>query len=183
MKCFNHPETDAVGTCQNCGKAGCHECLNEANDMLLCGGCFAAAVEEHARDVAEERSFLKKRIRNSWLMAGLGALLGLMIAFGDSSAEAGFFGQFLAFAVITYLAWATYWGAIGTRPRIEKWKSKMNFVLVLPLMGWLFAMLLYVGFVLELALLYGALGGGIRQYLQHKRALAELSAEEIALAA
>lgn len=183
MKCFNHPNTDAVGTCQKCGKAGCHECLNEVNEMLLCGGCYAVAVEEHARDVAEERAFLKKRIRNSWLLGTLGALLGLFIAFGDSFAGAGFLGQFFAFAVITYLVWATYWGAIGTRPKIEKMKSKMNFVLVLPVMGWIFAMFLYVGIVLEMALLYGALGGGIRQYLQHKRALAELSEQEVALAA
>lgn len=28
MKCYNHPDRDAVGTCVDCGKGLCQECMD-----------------------------------------------------------------------------------------------------------------------------------------------------------
>jgi len=36
MKCFNHPATDAVGVCAQCGRFGCTTCLTDVGNALLC---------------------------------------------------------------------------------------------------------------------------------------------------
>ncbi len=36
MKCFYHPETDAVGICKNCGKGLCMECTADLGNSLAC---------------------------------------------------------------------------------------------------------------------------------------------------
>ncbi len=38
MKCFNHPEREAVATCQKCGKGLCKECA-EKHTPCLCDSC------------------------------------------------------------------------------------------------------------------------------------------------
>jgi len=36
MKCFNHPDTDAVGICKNCNKGLCQDCLTEVENGIAC---------------------------------------------------------------------------------------------------------------------------------------------------
>ena len=36
MKCFNHEERDAVGTCKSCGKGICRECAVDMGKGLAC---------------------------------------------------------------------------------------------------------------------------------------------------
>jgi hypothetical protein len=44
MKCFYHPEIDAIGFCKSCGRAFCHGCGAEVFGVLYCrGGCEATA--------------------------------------------------------------------------------------------------------------------------------------------
>ena len=39
MKCYNHPERDAVGVCVGCGKAAvCKECAVEVDGKIYCAG-------------------------------------------------------------------------------------------------------------------------------------------------
>jgi hypothetical protein len=38
MKCFNHPEKDAVAICKNCNKGLCPECTAEVNNGIACKG-------------------------------------------------------------------------------------------------------------------------------------------------
>lgn len=42
MKCVNHPDTDAVGYCRNCGKALCANCRHEVRSVVYCEDCLAA---------------------------------------------------------------------------------------------------------------------------------------------
>lgn len=42
MKCYNHPETDATGTCASCGKATCSECGVQVQGAYVCRECLAA---------------------------------------------------------------------------------------------------------------------------------------------
>lgn len=39
MKCYNHPNVDAFGTCANCGKTICSVCALEANGKVVCRNC------------------------------------------------------------------------------------------------------------------------------------------------
>ncbi|MFZ4741418.1 MAG: hypothetical protein ACOYLE_09685 [Bacteroidales bacterium] len=36
MKCFNHPDKDAVGICKNCNKGLCNDCLTEVDNGIAC---------------------------------------------------------------------------------------------------------------------------------------------------
>ncbi len=40
MNCFHHPERQATGFCQSCGKALCPECVRHADGLLLCEPCL-----------------------------------------------------------------------------------------------------------------------------------------------
>lgn len=40
MKCFNHPDVEAVGVCVRCGKAVCKECQRIAEGKVFCPSCF-----------------------------------------------------------------------------------------------------------------------------------------------
>ncbi|MBI4462198.1 MAG: B-box zinc finger protein [Acidobacteria bacterium] len=48
MKCFQHPETDAVGYCRNCGKALCGDCRRDVRGVVYCEDCLAATVAQQA---------------------------------------------------------------------------------------------------------------------------------------
>lgn len=36
MKCFNHHDRDAFGTCKTCGKGLCLDCMTEVSGMIVC---------------------------------------------------------------------------------------------------------------------------------------------------
>jgi len=42
MKCYYHPEVDAVATCTDCGKAICQSCAVNVGGRLLCQQCLAS---------------------------------------------------------------------------------------------------------------------------------------------
>lgn len=42
MKCSNHPETDAVAYCGNCGRALCVQCKRDVRGVSYCENCLAS---------------------------------------------------------------------------------------------------------------------------------------------
>jgi len=51
MRCYYHPEADAVATCRDCGKAICQSCAVNVAGKLVCSQCLAsgAAARGQAR--------------------------------------------------------------------------------------------------------------------------------------
>lgn len=45
MKCFRHPEADALGYCRQCGKALCEACRRDLRGVYYCEDCLVATVE------------------------------------------------------------------------------------------------------------------------------------------
>ncbi|HEV2175964.1 MAG TPA: DUF5668 domain-containing protein [Terriglobia bacterium] len=45
MKCSNHPETDSVAFCGQCGRALCAACKREVSGMVYCETCLAARLQ------------------------------------------------------------------------------------------------------------------------------------------
>lgn len=41
MKCFNHPNSDAVGACLKCGRGVCSECAKVIGGKIICRECFS----------------------------------------------------------------------------------------------------------------------------------------------
>ena len=64
MKCFNHPERDAVATCQKCGKGLCRECA-EKYTPCMCDPCAAKlklSQQQQAQNNEEQR---KQKYKNA----------------------------------------------------------------------------------------------------------------------
>lgn len=54
MKCYNHPESDAIGACVSCKKAMCGECAVEVQGRLICRDCLAAGkTSTEASDITD----------------------------------------------------------------------------------------------------------------------------------
>ena len=42
MKCYTHPEIDAIGACTSCGRSICETCAVETEGKLVCRDCRSA---------------------------------------------------------------------------------------------------------------------------------------------
>jgi hypothetical protein len=42
MNCYEHPEVSAVGTCANCGRGICQQCMTVVDAKIYCRACAAA---------------------------------------------------------------------------------------------------------------------------------------------
>jgi hypothetical protein len=105
MRCFNHSDIDAVGTCKVCQKGVCHACAVDLTHSLACKGpheeqaeAVQALVQRNMRVQGEAGKaryvapvffgfmgavFLFTDLRHGLDQAGMGALLGLgFVAFG-----------------------------------------------------------------------------------------------------
>ena len=56
VKCYAHPEKEAVGVCRECGKGICEACAVEVGDKLYCKACIR---EEVVKKGIEERRIAK----------------------------------------------------------------------------------------------------------------------------
>lgn len=78
MKCYNHPERDAVAVCKACGKAVCHACGIETGHGFVCQQSCAESLAEINMLQASQKAHLKniKRINllGSLFSIGMGLL-------------------------------------------------------------------------------------------------------------
>jgi len=44
MKCYKHPEEDAVGICSKCGRGICTQCAEISNGKLICKDCLKTKI-------------------------------------------------------------------------------------------------------------------------------------------
>lgn len=86
MKCYNHPETDAVAQCVDCGRGLCQECSIKW-EIPLCDYC------QGLRCGAEVAS-LNKELYFYGGLAIFGLIIGIMMCFATNSAQ-----PLLSFAV------------------------------------------------------------------------------------
>lgn len=54
MKCYVHPDVDAVGTCTNCGKSVCSNCAVEMNGKIVCKSCVDQMAKQPSAVVPPE---------------------------------------------------------------------------------------------------------------------------------
>jgi hypothetical protein len=70
MNCAVHPEVEAAGYCQNCGKAICGQCKRDVRGAVYCEQCLSAIVAKSAAPAAPTGT-------NPWLAFALGWVPGL----------------------------------------------------------------------------------------------------------
>jgi hypothetical protein len=83
MKCFNHPNTDAVGVCKSCGRGLCRDCIAAVGLSCSCKGECEAVVAAQNDLVERGRTAYQKssamQMRSGILVMLLG---GLFLFFG-----------------------------------------------------------------------------------------------------
>lgn len=177
MKCYYHPENDAVGQCSRCGKFACRTCIEDVGGAMLCTACQRLAeAEAEAEQETETRRTSDKATRNSvaaFALALLGGFGGGWIAVDAWTWEAAV----LAIPGFAYLGWGLAW---GWPPVWRKWRDTLGgrhwpsvpFMWVMTLLFWFIPLSIAIG--------YGCLGGGIKRYLRAREDVRKAKAADVA---
>lgn len=64
MNCFNHPEREAVATCQKCGKGLCRECA-EKYMPCMCDPCAAQTKRDQQQQAKNKEEQRKQKYRDA----------------------------------------------------------------------------------------------------------------------
>jgi hypothetical protein len=174
MKCFYHPEHDAVGMCAQCGKAACRDCIEDIGSRLLCKGCMVQALNR--REDKREASAIQKQITrdaaarkcgfSKKLFIGAAAVITVFAALSGTGnpkappvAMSPVTGLFLA-----YLIWSCYW---GIPPVWRGWWGMFRqigcFLIASPIM-WIFIVVAFFEIPVFVGYMYGVFGGGFWEY-------------------
>lgn len=77
MKCYNHPEKDAVGICKNCNKGLCKECAVDVTYGLACRNSCENEVREINKMISRGKTTYQKTEKAYLHNAIIYSLLGL----------------------------------------------------------------------------------------------------------
>lgn len=200
MKCFYHPQTDGVAICGQCGKFCCRECVHEVGVTMLCEGCreqernarlaqlhqVAAAETAQAEEL---RKHVSKRLMVSWVFAAAGG--GIFLISGMSPNSDMPMPVYLSVPFGAYVMWSWYWGMVWFWP---KWRNLVQrirnalagWLIIARPFTWFLMFVFYIAFYLSIpisiAAYYGVFGGGIYQYLKHRRIASARPAQALAKA-
>ena len=72
MKCYVHPNNEAIGTCTSCGKNVCTECAVHVRGRLVCRDCLATGKTAGAKD--PDTAFLIELVGGFFGLLGIGYL-------------------------------------------------------------------------------------------------------------
>lgn len=105
MKCYQHPETDAVGICRHCAKGVCKQCGVLVENCLACRYSCEQQVARTLRTVERGTRTMEQHPRNLKAMAAiLGLAGGAMVGYGFTERGGSLLivlgAMFLAFAAI-----------------------------------------------------------------------------------
>lgn len=115
MKCFNHPEVDAVATCKKCGKGLCHDCAAKYTPCM-CDSCAQQEQREKQQRAEKKEEDQKQKYRDALVdtrsefikTALIGVLIGAIWVFynwkkyGATWTAGDYVGQFIICIFIPY---------------------------------------------------------------------------------
>jgi hypothetical protein len=111
MKCFRHPDLDAVGICRGCGKGVCAaHCGQDIGTGLVC--CDACRSRVEVVDALNRKTAASygTMARNVWIgplffgaMGGVFLFVGLRDHPGPLNFASAMGGLFVLFALVTFL--------------------------------------------------------------------------------
>lgn len=181
MKCFYHGERDAVGTCSQCGKAVCRDCVEDVGGALLCKGCMVLRLQEHevrkegreeARKMTQDAA--QRKIRASKMLFVVVAALALLIGIAEAFASLGdpqappFIALVIAVpfgSIFTgYLLWSCYWGIPAIWNRWWGMFRRVGCFLIANPVTWLILIVALFEIPVFAGYLYGVFGGGVYEY-------------------
>ena len=101
MKCFSHPQADAVAQCSQCQKGVCTSCAHDVEVVTLCTSCFQTGL-------SSEIAHAKRTVVGVWVFTGVVTVIAAFAALASISQTGGaaIFYIPLAFAA----SWCLFWG-------------------------------------------------------------------------
>jgi hypothetical protein len=106
MKCYNHPNQDAIGICKNCSKGLCKDCITEVENGIACTSTCVEEVKLINSLINRNKTSYKKvsgsHYRNAYLYGGMGIAF---IVFGIITED---LTDFLLVMGLLFLAGATF---------------------------------------------------------------------------
>jgi hypothetical protein len=90
MKCFYHPQTDAVAICKNCGKGLCTECVSDVGHGAACKGKCESEVQGF-------NELIQRGVRNKPVLGGYYKMWAVFFGLGGLSA-----------LTISFLSWRNF---------------------------------------------------------------------------
>ena len=101
MRCFTHPQTDAVAQCSQCQRGVCTTCAHAVEDATFCPACYETGLRS---EVARAR----RSTTGVWIFTGIVTFVAAIAAFG-SIAQVG--AATLLFIPLAFgLSWCLFWG-------------------------------------------------------------------------
>jgi hypothetical protein len=164
MKCFYHPDKDAVGICSQCGKGCCRACVEDVGGALLCKDCRTLSQTEVTKKLESEKIRAKRVISRSWIVAAILSLIFIPTIFIN---QKNIWVDLAAIILIPYDMWGIYWGWGVVWPAWKKLFSGVGCFTVW--WAWIIIIVLFFYIPLALAQLYGTFGGGVYQYLKYRK--------------
>jgi hypothetical protein len=189
MKCFYHLQADAVGICAQCTRAACRQCIEDIGGLLLCVGCLS--LRQHQAELEEQATELnrqgliqraRKRICWSWIIGGLGLVIGIFTGIAQASEEMRTHdlgdSWIIAIPLIVvlhivlggYLFWSMFWGT----PVVWGWTKSFVKNFEMPTLNvnwviWLVLLSCCISLPFSVAVYYSVFGGGIYQFFKCRR--------------
>lgn len=78
MKCYNHPDHEAIGICKACGKALCRDCVHESENVITCGQGCSEAVASQKELLAMQAAQVRNARRINFLAALFSIGMGII---------------------------------------------------------------------------------------------------------
>lgn len=96
MNCFNHPEREAVATCQKCGKGLCRECA-EKYTPCMCDSCAEQTRRSQQQQAQNKEEQRKQKYKDALVdtrsefikTAAIGILVGIIFVWFMTKSEYG----------------------------------------------------------------------------------------------
>ena len=160
MKCFTHPQADAVAQCSQCHKGTCTACAHDVEGATLCSSCLQTGLRE-------EIARAHRSVVGVWVFTGVVTAIAAITAFGSISQSGAAAILFIPLAFA--LSWCLFWGWSpvwnGFRRTFAGWGCFGT---------WLFLLIVVVlvcEILVGIAMLVGAFTG-IKKYNDARRLIA-----------
>lgn len=101
MRCFTHPQTEAVAQCSQCQKGICTICATNIEGATLCSSCCETGLRE-------EITHAQRSIVGVWVFTGVITAITAIGAFG-SIAQVGAVA-ILFIPLLFAISWCLFWG-------------------------------------------------------------------------
>lgn len=101
MKCFSHPQADAVAQCSQCQKGTCSACAHDVSGATLCSPCLETGLRT---EIAQA----KRNTTGVWVFTGAITAIAAISVLGSISH--GGAGAILFIPLVFAASWCLFWG-------------------------------------------------------------------------